>query len=315
MGRAAWGAVLALGLALVTAPVLAAMPAPAGVRLVLFLPSDRDGSTALLDGIRRVAIDLQAWSRRQMGGRTFVIASPEVEVCRSAQPSSYFFGAPMITVSQELEKCVPWSTQLDRYSWVVYTPLRGACGAPYRIGAAWTGITIMGMLDTDGLAGQTTVTADCGDSFTFGFDRWTGGLGHELGHAMGLPHPPGCDQQQPGCDSAALMWAGFYDFPNTYLRADDKAALLAGSFYRGDGARAEDRLFNWAEATYPSYFPGRGRVMLNFEGYYYREYPQAQNFVGVRGARVYLYGALTGWEIRDVGALEAFMPAVEAAGF
>jgi hypothetical protein len=59
-----------------------------------------------------------------------------------------------------------------------------------------------------------------------GLCRWVGGLGHELGHAFGLPHPAACDAGLSGCPgNAALMWTGYAVYPNTALLADDKAAL------------------------------------------------------------------------------------------
>ena len=63
-------------------------------------------------------------------------------------------------------------------------------------------------------------------------DRWIGGGGHELGHALGLPHPPGCDEGLPTCDWEALMYVGYDDWPHTHLRDDEKAVLLASPFIR-----------------------------------------------------------------------------------
>ena len=53
-----------------------------------------------------------------------------------------------------------------------------------------------------------------------------GGLAHELGHAFGLPHPPGCDEELPTCDYAALMANGYDVYPDTYLRDDDEKVFL-----------------------------------------------------------------------------------------
>ena len=35
---------------------------------------------------------------------------------------------------------------------------------------------------------------------TSSLGRWIGGLAHELGHALGLLHPPGCEEGLASCD-------------------------------------------------------------------------------------------------------------------
>jgi hypothetical protein len=55
--------------------------------------------------------------------------------------------------------------------------------------------------------------------------------------------------------------------------------------------------------------------MLEFDGYYYREYPQTRNYLGVKAGRVWLYGEVTGYAFRDVGAAQDYLPSVNAAGF
>jgi hypothetical protein len=58
--------------------------------------------------------------------------------------------------------------------------------------------------------------------------RWVGGLGHELGHAFGLPHPADTVR-----DADAIMWAGFYGkYPDkAYLTESDKKILLQSPFF------------------------------------------------------------------------------------
>ncbi len=304
----------------VISPIQLARLTPSGVRLVVFLPSDRQITSTVIDNIKGAAMSVQAWLLRQTGGKTFAIASSDVEFCHSQRPASYYFDAPFYRVADDLAQCFgwiqrPWEEASGRNVWVVYTPIRGACGAALRIGASLKNISIMGQGDIDGLAGKTAVTDDCGATLSYGLDRWIGGLGHELGHAFGLPHPPGCDQGLQGCDGAALMWLGYATFPNTYLRADERVTLGSSPLFVGNGTRLEDRLFNWAEFAYPQYFNGRGRVMLNFDGYYYRWYPETRNYLAVKAGRVVIYGELSGYTFRDVGALEDYLPALTAAGF
>ena len=58
--------------------------------------------------------------------------------------------------------------------------------------------------------------------------RWVGR--GSLGHALGLPHPLGCEEKLESCDDMALMWAGFYGFPDTYLTEADKEMLEVSPF-------------------------------------------------------------------------------------
>lgn len=51
-----------------------------------------------------------------------------------------------------------------------------------------------------------------------------------VAHVLGLPHPTGCEQGSPTCDSDALMWSGYVSYPDTYLRSDEKRLLLNSAF-------------------------------------------------------------------------------------
>ena len=58
-------------------------------------------------------------------------------------------------------------------------------------------------------------------------------MAHEIGHAFGLEHPPGCDEGFAHCDTDALMWLGYYyGYPDTYLTDEDVAILKTSPFIR-----------------------------------------------------------------------------------
>jgi hypothetical protein len=64
-----------------------------------------------------------------------------------------------------------------------------------------------------------------------GYCRWVGGLGHELGHAFGLPHPPECESNSASCPSTALMWLGYISYPNAQLTDGDRTKLNQSRFF------------------------------------------------------------------------------------
>ena len=62
---------------------------------------------------------------------------------------------------------------------------------------------------------------------------WVRGLAHELGHAFGLPNPPGCDEGLESCDARAMMHLGYAsDYPDTYLTDADVELLMVSPFIR-----------------------------------------------------------------------------------
>jgi hypothetical protein len=93
---------------------------------------------------------------------------------------------------------------------------------------ATSGVALLPAHDLRGLTGQPVPGDDAG------VGRYIGGLGHELGHALGLPHPPGCDAGLSTCDQDALMWLGFRTWPDTFLLPLEKSTLLTSDFLNAD---------------------------------------------------------------------------------
>lgn len=66
-----------------------------------------------------------------------------------------------------------------------------------------------------------------------------------------------------------------------------------------------DALLNWAERTYPQFFPGT-KTTLNSPPYQYRYYPETDNYVGVAGTQVYILGPVSSGALQSVGQLSDF---------
>lgn len=66
-----------------------------------------------------------------------------------------------------------------------------------------------------------------------------------------------------------------------------------------------DALMDWAETTYPEYFPSH-KITQAWSPYLYRYYPESGNYVGVAGDDVVVLGPLSGNVIVPVGKLADF---------
>jgi len=203
----------------------------AQVRLLYVVPLDRAPRPDHAAAIQMALLDLQGWYRGEFGGRTFALATPEATLCRLPRSADHYATDSWSRVLADVQPCAPVSSGSANVVWVLYADVVHACNAPGRLGAGTNGLTIMPRQDMDGLIGARYVD-DCGVEYRLPARRYVGGAGHELGHAFGLPHPPGCDQGSASCDRQALMWSGYASYPDTYLRGDEKQLLLQSSFIR-----------------------------------------------------------------------------------
>ncbi len=215
------------------------------VRVVYLVPSDREIRAEYVSAIEGAFLNLQEFYRAQIGnGYTYMMHPPIVEVIRTQHTAAWYNTNPNGSSSLWF-----WNNALTdgftlsggRFAdpnnrWIYYIDSDNACGQP--IGGNG-GVALMSANDLRGLSGGSTLVASCpGDpTVSPGVQRWIGGAGHEMGHAFGLPHPPGCGTGSinSGCSGGAtaensLMWVGYASYPNTYLLAENKQHLTNSGF-------------------------------------------------------------------------------------
>lgn len=194
------------------------------VRTLYLIPSDATYNPTYETGIVSALLDLQQWYGDQLGGQTFVLHDPIVEPLATPNPSAYYSTNPngpfelwfWLNVISDAFTLGDAQFNDPDHAWLFYID---AEPAPGQIGGAGTsGVAVLPQHDLRGLIGLEPEPVT----------RWIGGLGHELGHAFGLPHPPGCPG--PLCPDDTLMWLGYITYPNTYLLPEDKAHLLDSPF-------------------------------------------------------------------------------------
>ena len=195
----------------------AADPRPV-VRVLYAVPADREFRSDYIEAIRRAMEHVRFWYQQQLDGPTFSLNSPVPEKCQMSQPHDFYARYSWQRVLDGVQHCAPVERDTSDFVWVVYADVVHECG-PYeqgydQLGRGDDGLTILARWDLDGLIGEAGDYYYCsGDVLAGPHDeppgRWPGGIAHELGHAFGLPHPPGCDEELPTCDVPALMQSGW----------------------------------------------------------------------------------------------------------
>ena len=202
------------------------------VRVLYVAPANREFRADYSDGIASAIVDVQSWFRQQLDGLTFAIYSVTPEWCQLPRDEGYYSrGNAWAKVLRDVQSCAPVRENTTRFTWVLYVDVAEDCGEPHELGASWAGLAIVPRWDLEGLVNPGPVYY-CGEGPHPGtLGRWRGGLAHELAHAFFVPHPPGCEEGLPTCDERALMWIGYENYPNTYLRDDEKAVLRQSPFF------------------------------------------------------------------------------------
>lgn len=219
---------LSLSVGLAVGGEAVSQPRPKSVRLIYLVSADRDVREDFRKGIEAAARDVQTWYAKQLGGVTFRLNNPVVEIAKSDRDAQWFYHHPNGNNQDdwgfnnglaEARRLVGTKHRDPQYVWVVYSD------GPGNKGRGGDGVTVLPEDDLLGLVGQHPQQKD--------IQRWIAGLGHELGHAFGLQHPRDATK-----DADAIMWTGMYGkYPkHAYLTDEDKATLLRSPFFfRADG--------------------------------------------------------------------------------
>ena len=203
--------------------VASAESPPKCVRIVYLVSADRTVREDFKKAIEIAAKDLQTWYAKQLRGPTFRLHEPVVEVAKSDKAAGWFYSHAnggreddwgFNNGLAEARRLTGARLSDPDYVWVIYSD------GPGNKGRGGNGVTVLPEDDLLGLVGQHPTQKDV--------KRWIAGLGHELGHAFGLPHPRDTAQ-----DRDALMWTGIYGkYPDqTYLTDEDKRLLIRNPFF------------------------------------------------------------------------------------
>ena len=204
------------------------------VRVLYLAPADRDFRADFESSIATAVTSVHRWYREQLDGSTFAVYRPMAERCRLPEDSDYYsHGNVWEKVLRDVQSCAPvrgasgGDINAAQVVWVLYVDAteRLNCDEPQELGRGGLGLTMLPREDLE-LMVQPGTLEYCDGTFYRSVQSVYGGLAHELGHVFGLPHPPGCEEGSPSCDTQALMWDGYDSYPNTYLRDDEKAVLL-----------------------------------------------------------------------------------------
>ena len=212
------------------------------VRVLYAAPMDRVFRSDYRQAIQHAIVDLQSWYRQELKGLTFSLYDATPEQCQLSEAADFYGRYSWQKVVDGVQHCAPVEEGTSTFTWVVYVDVEVECAPDgsegdweqgyAQLGRGGPGLTILPRDDMDGLIGEKIVYyGKCGGGPWDGpVERWIGGLGHELGHTFGLPHPQGCDEELPTCDYDALMANGYEAYPDTYLRPDEKATLRSSPF-------------------------------------------------------------------------------------
>ena len=207
------------------------------VRIIYLVPSDSTINAAYTLSLENAARHLQNWYQEQLGNNlTFQLNDPVVDIYQTPHESLWYANNPNGSLFTTF-----WNNVLqDGFMltggmfndpdniWIFYIDALNACGQCG--GCGGSGCAVISANDLRGLVGLPWIPICPGEGRPYTPCRYVGGLGHELGHAFGVPHPPGCDDNEPGCDYNSIMWTGYTLYPECYFSEEEKTMLKNSAF-------------------------------------------------------------------------------------
>lgn len=199
---------------------------PKKVHVVYLIPSDKTLQATYVSNLQTGARHLQGFFSSKLAGKTFTLTDPIVTVLNSTHDSAWFASG---SFHYNIVNDVSALTGVDVYGdpngrWLLYADVPAPCNNGT---GATASVATFPAQDLQGLAQQPVFKACSGEQDFAGRCRWVGGMGHELGHTLGLPHPPQCEDGDPAtvCPDQALMWIGYTTYPDAFFTANDLSTL------------------------------------------------------------------------------------------
>jgi hypothetical protein len=205
------------------------------VRVVYLIPTDKTQQATYVSNLETAARHLQGFFSGELAGETYTLTTPIVTVLNSTHDSAFFnngsFHGNVINDVASLTGVDVLNDPDNR--WLLYIDAQNACGNG--TGASGSLATFPAN-DLRGLAQQPVIDPCSGQQDFAGRCRWVGGMGHELGHTLGLPHPFQCEDSDPNtiCPDFALMWIGYTTYPDAFFTAPDLSTLNVSPFLQAE---------------------------------------------------------------------------------
>ncbi|MEN8228114.1 MAG: FISUMP domain-containing protein [Bacteroidota bacterium] len=209
------------------------------VRIIYLIPADSIEKPEYTLGLENAARHLQMWYYNALGqNKTFALHDPIVEVYQTPHEALWYStnpnGNPFYYFwNNVLQDGFPLTGGMyndPNNRWVFYMDANPGCDQCG--GCGGYGTVVISANDLKGLLGYEIDKRCSNVVHSYKPCRYVGGLGHELGHALGLPHPPECDEDFPTCWDHDLMMYGYITYPDAYFNESDKTRLSYSPFIR-----------------------------------------------------------------------------------